>query len=151
VLKRLSKILMCAVTVAASLILVEYLADDPCERQSSIHMPISGENRFFSICRDRIYLTDEDHDHILLVGPDDATFSVLPFFFAKDKEHVYYVTHGNDLLGGSEVNILPGADPASFEVVDIHVSKDAKHTYRFPYPPRSDIATDIQIMDNTTP
>jgi len=147
----LSMILACVVTVAVLLMLAAYLMEDQCETQTVLHTRIHKDNRYFSLCRDRIYIVDEDHEYMPLFGHDEASFSVLPFFYAKDKDHVYYVAHGDDLLGGSEVRILPGADPVSFKVLDTYTSKDSKHTYRFPYLPSSTLETYLDITDNTPP
>lgn len=149
-IKKLSLILACAVAVVTLQIFIAYLMEDPCETQSTLHTQINWDNRFFSRCRDRVYVADEDHDYFPLLGHDAASFKVLPFFYAKDKYHVYYVAHGDDLLGGTEVRILPGAFPATFEVVDAHTAKDSKHTYYFPYSPSSDSETNVKVTDNNT-
>ena len=49
---------------------------------------------------------------------DTPTFKNLDYFYAKDKNNVYY--HGNK---------IESADPATFKILDIDYAKDKNHVY----------------------
>lgn len=107
-----------------------YRCEQP-DAKGQLHTKLNVANDYFYLCRGRIYVRDSNQTYFPLTNFDPESFETLPYFFAKDKNNVYYVARVADqlFLTGDEVRRIEGADPRSFEVLSELTARDQKYDF----------------------
>ncbi|AFY39987.1 hypothetical protein Lepto7376_3829 [[Leptolyngbya] sp. PCC 7376] len=101
-----------------------------CPSYAEQKVQVLEANPFVYECGGEFYIRNGTNTGSTQIYVDLESFEVLPDYYAKDKNNVYYVAPvGDDLFGGHEFRAIAGADPTTFDVLNSDFSSDAQWIY----------------------